>query len=224
LPDPRNPRTQHDTGPWVNILDGQTIGPEIHTSQSGERHQDKSSNPATGRYSTQGKVGLFADKDDNGVYDQLDPDRKYQGPQAIETGAYPMLWDIPVEADASSIDTSAGCDVDGIPFGEVARNAGYGPNTALVQALYLKEPTTFVSQETGEVVPYLDGDSIFVLSSSAGHTLWRPGDSQSSDPLAQEIDHLVTELRDFVIHEHDTDPGDLDVHMPGHSVHHGSDF
>jgi hypothetical protein len=207
--------TERTRDPWVNVVDGEALGAGAGTYGNDEAHQDDHNNPTAGTYTVQGKTGMFADKDDDGTYDQVASGEKYLADAITENGAYPMLWDVPVDAKSHTVDTDAGCTVQGTPLGEIAQRAGYGPNTGLVQAIYLNELTAFRDPASQTVVPYATGNNIYLMMSSAARDLYEPG-GENDAPIAQEIEDLVTNVKSYVTF--DLDREEPDVVIPGEDL------
>ncbi|PSG98044.1 hypothetical protein BRD56_02465 [Thermoplasmatales archaeon SW_10_69_26] len=226
--------------PWVNVLDSQVdgyqddgLGPGVGAYGSSGT-QDASNRPGPSYFRTEGKVGVFADKNDDGDYDQnAFGQGVYQADDIQSIGAYPMLWDMQVDDEGTA---GGGCPTG--PGGSLASemlDAGYGKHTALAQAIYLREPTTFTDVNTfpapdddaedPQTQPYLDGNNIYVMTNDAGRTLW-DGDvaATAGNPVDNAIDALVDDLRSYVIDEHAANEGTLDVHQPGAVFDRGSDF
>jgi hypothetical protein len=231
--------------PWVNLLDAQVVpGGTVSTSDASatvsppndldlygtsEDDHDRANRPGPNLYRTTGKVGVFADKNDDGDYDQVpNGDGPYSADEIQSTGAYPMMWDMHVE-DGTQEDPQAagggGCADPASP-GDID-DAGYGPNTALVQAIYLKEPTTFVeaNAEDPRTVEYPLGNNIYVLANEAARTLWSHEENFGPENTVDtKVDALVANLEDHVVDNYGADADSLNVVQPGERVGLGSDF
>jgi hypothetical protein len=185
-------------------------------------HQDSANRPGPGTMWTEGKVGMFTDKNDDADYDQVFLGAKYQVDEIEETGAYPLLWDMWVEDTEPA--PGQGCTaVGGATHTEMMVDAGYGADTGLAQLVYLNEPTTFVDTETGQTSPYPEGNTIFVLGSNAVHELWSPGDPTADSALASEIASTVADLQAYADAANGDDPAP-NVVMPGEDLGLDSDF
>jgi hypothetical protein len=218
--------TEATMDPWVNIVDAGAIGQGAGDYGNDNQSQDEHNDPSTGSHTTAGKVGMFADKNDDGTYDQIASGQKYQGDQVVAHGAYPMLWDVPLTADASSIDTTSGCEIEGRPFGQVAADAGYGPTTALAQAIFLREPTVFTDDVSGEVAPYPGGNNIYVLLGPGGRTAWdgEVHDGGDANAVSGRIDEFAEDLEAFVSETYGISKQEIFVEEPGAVFNRGSDF
>jgi hypothetical protein len=248
--------------PWVNIADATvasnrevsyrdpvveertpfevgTDSPRVGLYGNDDQAQDASNDPTPDRYATEGKVGMFADKDDDGSYEQVTgPEDSastfgagvYLESNIQQTGAYPMLWDMhaTVEDGEAQVASEEGCTFTGDQaFAGVMEEAGYGPNTGLVQAIYLKEPTEFSDVNTNDpqTAPYPAGNNIYLLMNQAARELW-DGDASSSNGFALDsgIDNLVTSLENHVTANYGADEDSLEVHQPGTVFELDSDF
>lgn len=138
----------------------------------GRDGQDASNRPGPGFYTTQGKLGVFADKDDDRRYDQRGSQQKLHRWSA---GAYPMVWDVELDREALAEGASPaeamaeGCQADRFQdqgWTEAAERAGYGPRTGLIQVAYLQEPTVLVDRPRDEAYAFA-GDRAFVFLSDA---------------------------------------------------------
>jgi hypothetical protein len=170
---------------------------------------------------------MFADKDDDGTYDQVPAGavfggQKYQAQEIQNVGAYPLLWDMWVDENGD-IDETAGCDgVDDKPFAKLMGEAGYGPNTAIVQAIYLREPTTFYEAGTGQSTAYPGGNNVYLMMSQSARALYDADPGTTANPVDQRIDTLVEELRTYAAD--DGSPSDIGVEVPGETLSLQKDF
>lgn len=231
--------------PWVDIVDSD-VHKEVHDNAllgSGlylntDEHQDESNHPGPDLYRTDGNVGMFTDKEDEGEYQTLSGNPtvlstrseyslsgdKYDDDNIKSEGAYPMLWDMWVTEGASGdpvVDEGEGCtSVTDTGFATEMKAAGYGPNTTLFQAVYLKEPTTFFYSDTAEPIPYPEGDNIFLFFSQSARMLYEP-DQTAANPVDARIDGLVDELKNYAQTQGAAEP---DVQVPGELYSLSSDF
>jgi len=195
--------TEETVDPWVDYVDGRAWidltagGLAAGTYANDDPSQDQHNNPTTSPYYTQGQVGFFTDKDDDGSYDQAASDQKYQADEIRETGAYPMLWDMHVDEAGEPAD-NAGCDVQGEPLPAIMDDMGYGPYTGLVQAIYLKEPSAVIERESADTVPFPAGNNIYLLMSQAAHEFVEV-DGTTENPIDGEVEHLVAGLRTYAL-------------------------
>jgi hypothetical protein len=222
--------------PWVDLIDGEiTHTRSVFTSDEGQQtlygnnddSQDDENNPGPTRISTDGNVGLFTDKNDDGDYDTAGD--QFRNDLIDNAGAYPMLWDVKVDAsgDSPAITGDGACEYSTSNYNLAleAERLGYGPNTGLFQLVYLSEPTQFdagLVSDQRQVYP--DGNNIYVLASQSVKELW-DGDVSSTDdhPLGQEVDQAITDLQDWVVAETDAETAP-DVRMPGDAFGFSSDF
>jgi hypothetical protein len=222
------------TDPWVDLLDSRAIGVQdvdvtgtyatdervirhIDPYGSADAEQDGTNRPGPSVYTTNGKVGMFTDKDDDGEYDQLEAGVKYNAQNTLSGGAYPMVWDMHANTteDGPVPSEDDGCEVSETTLSEAAGNLGYGVNTGLVQAVYLNEQTAFRDPASQTVVPYATGNNIYLMMSSAARDLYEPG-GENVAPIAQEIEDLVTNVKSYV--KFDLDREEPDVVIPSEDL------
>lgn len=223
--------------PWVDIIDGQVKTEDQSNGVDGlglygnsDENQDENNHPGPNLYRTDGNVGMFTDKDDDGEYETLSGNPtvlssrsqfsltadKYTAENIKGTGAYPMLWDMWVTDDLQ-IDENEGCSgITGQPFSAEMDAAGYGSETALFQAVYLAEPTAFVYSDTGDVAEYPGGDNIYLLLSQSARAHY-DADTTAANDVDEQIDEAVSELRSTVA-------SGADVQIPGDQFGLDSDF
>jgi len=209
----------------------------LYGSQDDEHDGDN--DPTTDLYSTSGNVGMFTDKNDDGEYDVVvGPSNAasgfgagvYSGGNIEATGAYPMLWDMHVnETDSGlEVDETSGCSgPSSQEFAKTMKQAGYGPNTGLAQAIYLREPTVFEDSQLDDAdTAVYDGNNIYVLLNDAARTAWdgEINDGGDDTTLGEEVDALVENLRTFVVTEHEAPTASLEVKEPGADLGLDSDF
>jgi hypothetical protein len=242
--------------PWVNYLDSgvsSNRGLDVGSGATGlavdegpvglygsesDTH-DRDNDPTADTYTTEGKVGIFTDKNDDGDYDQVlggsdsvdgFGEAVYQEDNIRTTGAYPMLWDMHAfeEGGEAKVDTERGCAIfPDDEISQVMKNAGYGPNTGLVQAVYLSEPTVFTrASSTNQNPQVYGGNNIYLLFSDAARTLWDGElfDGSDTHDLGEEVDGLVEDLRAHVSAEQDANPDTLGVEVPGDAYNFDSDY
>lgn len=201
--------TEHTIDPWVNHLDGEAISavslnfeaslngvgagvqiPKLYRNQ--DPHQDHNNRPGPRLFITYGQAGMFTDKNDDGLYGQAPNDAQFA--RASSVGAYPLFYDMRVEAeDPTEPDLDGGCSFEASKTTLVENmvNAGYGPRTGLVQAVYLEEPTAVVEPSGGQTAPLPGGQTILLFESQAIHRL-----HDTRDPtIAGFVDRLVEGLR-----------------------------
>lgn len=231
--------TADTVDPWVDLIDSQanefgtldTIQTSYATVENpgvygnSDPRQDDTNHPGPGLFTLDGKVGLFTDKDDDGVYDQAPFNDRYD-PETIQAvGAYPMLWDMWVDGDGE-VSTSKGCTASGTSaegrFPEIMADAGYGPTTGIVQAVYLREPTVFTDLGDGTSVPYPSGNNIYLLMSQAPKHFYHP-DVPSANPLDARIDEIVSTLTNYAKQTGDVS-GSVGVKFPGNALGFASDY
>ncbi|PSG98142.1 hypothetical protein BRD56_02010 [Thermoplasmatales archaeon SW_10_69_26] len=220
--------------PWIDYLDSRAqavqdadasltyvsderIERRVGPYGTSDDSQDASNRPGPSLYQTNGKVGIFTDKDDDGEYDQLEAGVKYNDQDPVQSGAYPMIWNMWAQEDGDSYEPaeSEGCEIGERRMPQGMASLGYGVETGLVQAVYLNEPTTFVEPSTGQTVPYADGNNIYLMMSHAARELYQP-DQANANPLDTEVDVLVDELGSYVTDELGRDaPG---VVVPGENL------
>jgi hypothetical protein len=234
--------TNETRDPWVNVLDAQVEGD--HEAQVGafgasagtgntdlyanDEAQDESNRPGPSSYYTQGKIGVFADMNDDGDYDQnAGGQGVWQADDIQSVGAYPMMWDMRVNGSAEEPENSGGgCPTGpGGSFSSEMGNAGYGPNTGLAQAIYLREPTVFteISTENPKTAEYPGGNNIYVLGSNAIREHWDK-DEALGNTIDKKVDTLVGNLRAHVVTQQGADGDSLDVKEPGAGFDLGSDY
>lgn len=179
--------------PWVNQIDtvqrvwtwngmdDSQIGLYLNT----EGHQDENNRPGPNLYLSDGRVGIFTDKDDDGVYDQAGEEDLFTGIDRV--GAYPMFWDMHLDED---LQPSGGCQAEfaQAPLAEAMAQAGYGPRTGLIEAIYLKEPTAIYDRRTNDIHTFLDGETVFVAKSQAIKAL-----EAADDPTVIGLIHETVE-------------------------------
>lgn len=224
--------------PWVDLIDGEVVpeitGASISAFGTGasapaspglygneDAQQDDDNHPGPDLYRTNGNVGLFTDKNDDGTYDAIAGDTllfsesKTDGDTIEETGAYPMIWDVRIHEtnEGFELDEGAGCQIAGDGLTTGAKEAGFGPETALFQAVYLREPTVFVDQSTGDTIPYLEGDNVYLFLSQSAKAFREQG---VDNHVTAEIDRVVSELSKL--------GSDPDVVVPGNTFGFTSDF
>lgn len=147
-----------------------------------------------GQYFTQGRVGLFADVDDDGLTQQAPPGRLWQ--DAWTTGSYPAWWDLWL-TNTGGLDRSGSCapEVDddaGLPVRMV--EAGYGRRTGLLQFLYLREPSVWHHEPSGGLVQVAD-DSVVLLTSQAPRMLLNlTGNSVPDTAMTALLDQVLEAL------------------------------
>jgi len=183
--------------------------------------QDDANNPGPGMFFTRGNVGVFTDRNDNGQYEDINFGSKYDGSSILAEGAYPLLWDNYLNGD-SEIDTEEGCLLPGDkPITEIMEKGGYGAETGLFQAIYLKEPTVFEwsSQQTSPTQVYQNGNDIHVLMSQSVRQLWEgPGevdpDSLLDNDVDNAVDRAIESLQDYAVQQANA-PSTPTVQVPG---------
>jgi len=135
-------------------------------------NQDASNRPGYGQYFTDGFVGMFADKDDDGDYSRAGAGDKFSAINQL--GAYPMIWDIQInktavqDQGAEKLEAmQGGCQpgFSDVQLTNMAKDAGYGPNTGLMQVIYLEEPSYLFHWGTGEAFPQTQGSTAYVFVS-----------------------------------------------------------
>jgi hypothetical protein len=194
--------------PWRDVVDNQ-----VHLDAAGEPTggafdlylnedptQDASNRPGYAQYFPSGKVGVFADKNDDGDYDQAAYDDKLQSVNQV--GAYPMVYD--VELDEETLQETG--DAEAAMFGGCtpgfsdfnwttqAREAGYGPRTGLMQVLYLNEPTYLYNWKTSEAFPFPGGDNAFVFMTDGLEELLNHGTDDHQAFVQQKIDEALAHV------------------------------
>jgi len=187
--------TEATEDPWVNVIDSHTVpaeGPDVDAYLDGDDSQSADNRPGPNLYTTTGKLGIFADVDDDGTYDQAPADSVFSS--VAEHGAYPMIWDVHLDADrigdAQDPDDAAmqgGCQAHGFDLSGAARESGYGAETGLIQVVYLHEPTVIVERSTQEAFLEAAGDTAFVFLSEGLQTLHERG----SERVQQQIDEAL---------------------------------
>lgn len=229
-----------DRTPFEAGRDTPTVG-FFGTEGSG---QDADNDPTPSRYTPVGSVGVFMDGDDDGQYERVTGPADsassfgagvYDSARIQSVGAYPMLWDMHVTENDNGepvVDTSEGCNLGGAEneqFTDWMVEAGYGANTSLVQAIYLRGPTEFtvVTDDGGNANPdsvqYPTGNNIYLLMNQAGHQLWNgTAENQvgvTDNPVDGAIDSLLVDLVDYLETQQGVDL-DLtnDVQVPNNDV------
>lgn len=170
---------ESEADPWVDILDSRVVrdatgdlppraglGPAaLDLYLNADPDHDKSDRPGPGAYFTRGMVGVFTDRDDDGHYEQAQPDQI--NPEIFWVGAYPLYWDMWVDENGEPA-RQAGCrPPSGGRLPAAMEDAGYGPRTGLVQVLYLREATTLFHWEDLTLDVFPEGDTAFVFLSQA---------------------------------------------------------
>jgi hypothetical protein len=237
--------TEDTIDPWVDLIDGETIKQAtstdqvVYTANNGhvgsatqtgfsvgaygneDPDQDDDNHPGPDLYRTEGNVGLFTDKNDDGAYETVDGDTqtfsgtKTNSDEIESVGAYPMLWDIRLD-DNGNIDTEAGCQISQTTLTKGAVDAGYGPETGLFQAVYLSESTVFVDATNQNVVDYPTGNNIYLFLSQSARDLYKP-DTLDANHVDAQIDEAIDELRSSVA-------DGAAVQVPGDGFDYASDF
>lgn len=189
--------------PWVNIIDNQMtrdlVG-DVGTGPGDAKdpyltsadHQDASNRPGPSLYFTEGKVGVFTDKNDDGDYDQVVANDMFSEIQSA--GAYPMFWDMRVDSDGEPA-PSKGCSQGFAQktLTEQMVNAGYGPHTGLVQVVYLTHPTAMVYYPTNGVATIQQPNTAIVFKSEGLEALWNQEDATTQSLVQQAVDKLPEE-------------------------------
>lgn len=230
--------TSETVDPWVNIVDGEAwqdytaffLDPIVGFYGNTAQHQDDDNSPGPHMYHTTGKIGIFTDKDsvddsqnDDGHYQQLSDDEKYTAKAVTNQGAYPLLWDMWADDDAApqdpQVDETGGCErVDDRPFSQVMQDAGYGINTGLVQAIYLREPTVWMDDLNGQVAPFPGGNNIYLQMSEGARDLYDANPDTDANPLDARVDALVAELKDYAASKGPTSEDSIGVFQPGEQM------
>ncbi|PSG97535.1 hypothetical protein BRD56_04880 [Thermoplasmatales archaeon SW_10_69_26] len=236
-----NSNEEPDTvDPWVDLVDGEVDSPSEQGSDSvalyanGDETQDNENKPGPNLFRTEGNVGLFTDKNDDGDYDTLSGNPtvlstrspaslssdKYDDNNIKTTGAYPMLWDVWLTENDNGqtvVDETGGCQLsDTVTISGEAKAAGYGPNTGLFQVVYLNEPTTVVRSDTGETRSYPGGDNIYLFMSQSARQQYNPDDS-SANALDTAIEDAIRALRLDMA-------DDAEIQIPGEDLGLDSDY
>lgn len=168
------PSTEEVIDPWRNVINNEMSldpgQPGVGFYRNDRTNQDESNRPGYGQYYPSGHVGVYADKDDDGIYDRY----SWGGDDSVnEAGAYPMVWDLTMNASklengstpAEAMEGGCQSSFSEDPWTEAAKDAGYGPETGLIQVVYLREPTYTVHQDASQVFTFPAGNNAFVLLS-----------------------------------------------------------
>lgn len=145
---------EDEADPWVNVVDAHVTRSlaGLGTPAGDEPEPDHEPRPAM---RVTGHVGLFADVDDDGAYEQAPGSATLD--EVEEFGAYPILWD--------HHPGDEGCEFrDGTPIGELTSAAGYGEPTGLAVTVRLSDGA-LVETQTGRTLP-AEGPTAFALLSA----------------------------------------------------------
>lgn len=150
---------EEELDPWTNVIDGHVAldVAGLGAPLGAEPEPDHGEGNLLLRVS--GMVGIFADVDDDGRYEQSSGEG---GLPDKEGGAYPILWDLHPPGE--------GCQFrDGARIGDLARDAGYRSPTGLVVVLRLNDALLF-DHSTGDLLPHFGPQALAFLSSGLSPT------------------------------------------------------
>lgn len=230
--------TPDTVDPWVDILDARAVHDVTRERTEGEigaypasspwdplADTDSTNRPGPAQIRIEGKVGVFADKDDDRIYDQAPWAELWEGVKPV--GAYPLFWDLWLD-EAGEPSSELGCTptsrpVAGIPGGEDGLSLsehmsfeGYGQRTGLITAVYQHRPTIWSHETSGRVVvpQQTPGGAITVLMSQGLHRLYAGTDGAGPDPYVRDVvERLVDGITAYVTQTLERPaPG---VHLPG---------
>ncbi len=217
--------------PWLDVIDGRAVldatettsddridplegelgGYALSSARSPGADPDATNRPGPASLRIEGKVGVFADKDDDGRYLGQPAGRLWEGWEEI--GAYPMFWDLWLDEDHWP-GSGIGCrpadhvanEQAGKPGGsaptltEMMVQAGYEARTGLLAAVYQSQPAVWEDTRTGE--RHLVGDQgrggVTVLMSQGLHRLYNGTEQTRPDPwTVSTIRGIIQELTTY---------------------------
>lgn len=232
---PSTVETPTTVDPWIDVVDGRAIldvtgtgldgqldrvqgelgGYSLSSAGSPRADPDATNRPGPSSLRIDGKVGVFADKDDDGRYHGQPAGRLWE--RWDEAGAYPMFWDMWLD-DELWPRAGMGCrpadhvanEQAGKPGGtaptltEMMVEAGYGPRTGLLAAVYQSQPAVWEDTRTGErhLVGTQDRGTVTILMSQGMHHLYNGTDQAPRDPWVASVVHgIVDELATYATEE-----------------------